>query len=70
MRVSARNQLTGTIIAIQPGAVNGVVKVELPCGQVITSTISMEAMRELDLRVGQQAFAVIKTSDVMIGVDE
>lgn len=70
MKVSARNQLKGTIISIQPGAVNGVVKVELPCGQVITSSISMEAMRDLDLRVGQPAYAVVKTSDVMIGVDE
>ena len=70
MRISARNQLRGTVISIQPGAVNGAVKIELPDGQLITSTVSMEALHELDLRVGQPAYAVIKATDVLLGVDE
>ena len=70
MRISARNQLRGTVISIQPGAVNGTVKIELPDGQLVTSTISMEAMRELDPRVGQPAYAVIKATDVVLGVDD
>lgn len=70
MKFSARNALQGTVMTIQPGAVNAVVKIELPDGQLVTSSISMEALRELDLRVGQKAYAVIKASDILVGVDE
>lgn len=70
MKLSARNALQGTVITIQPGAVNAVVKIELPDGQLVTSSISMESLHELDLRVGQKAYAVIKASDIMIGVDD
>ena len=69
MKISARNQLRGTVISIQPGAVNGAVKIELPDGQLVTSTISMAAMQELDLRVGQPAYAIVKATDVMVGVE-
>ena len=70
MKLSARNQLKGKIIEIQEGAVNGIVKLDIGGGNIISSTISMSAIRELELAVGKDAYAVIKATSVMIGVDE
>ncbi len=70
MKLSARNQLKGTIVSVQPGAVNATVAIEIAGGQTITSTISMGALKELELEVGKEAYAVIKATSVMIGVDE
>ena len=70
MRLSARNQLKGTIVEIQEGAVNGIVKLDIGGGNVISSTISMSAIKELALAVGGEAYAVIKATSVMIGVDD
>ena len=70
MKLSARNQLKGTIIEIQEGAVNGIVKLDIGGGNVISSTISMNAIRELELAVGKEAYAVVKATSVMIGIDD
>ncbi|MBR6326758.1 MAG: molybdopterin-binding protein [Lachnospiraceae bacterium] len=70
MKLSARNQLKGTIIEIQEGAVNGIVKLDIGGGNVISSTISMSSIKELGLGVGKEAYAVIKATSVMIGVDD
>ena len=70
MKLSARNQLKGTIVSIQEGAVNGIVRIDIGGGNVISSTISMNAIKELDLEVGKEAYAVIKATSVMIGVDD
>ena len=64
--LSARNKLSGTIIEINRGAVNAIVKVELPSKVVITSSISLEAVDELDLTVGTEATAIIKATDVLL----
>ena len=69
MKLSARNQLKGKVVSIEKGAVNGIVRIELKGGDVITSTISMGAIEELGLEVGKEAYAVIKATSVMIGVD-
>ena len=69
MKLSARNQLKGKITNIQEGAVNGIVTIDIGGGNIITSTISMNAITELDLKVGKDAYAVIKATSVMIGVD-
>ena len=69
MKLSARNQLKGTITKIEEGAVNGIVCIDISGGNTITSTISMNAIRELGLRVGETAYAVIKATSVMVGVD-
>lgn len=69
MKLSARNQLKGTVIEVQEGAVNGIVKLDIGGGNVITSTISMGSIRELNLKVGSTAYAVIKATSVMLGVD-
>lgn len=70
MKLSASNQLKGTIISIHPGAVNANVILELEGGQEITSSVSMGSLKDLKLEVGKEAYAVIKASDVTIGVDE
>ena len=70
MKLSARNQLKGTIVSIDEGAVNGIVKIDIGGGNVISSTISMNAIRELELEVGKPAYAVIKATSVMIGIDD
>ena len=70
MKLSARNQFKGTIIDIQEGAVNGIVKIDIGGGNVMSATISMNAIRELGLKVGGKAYAVVKATSVMVGVDE
>ena len=69
MKLSARNQFAGKVIEINEGAVNDVVKVQLPKGQVITSTITKEAVAELGLAVGCDAVAVIKATSVIISTN-
>ena len=69
MRLSARNQLKGTITSMQKGAVNGIVTLDIGGGNIITSTISMGAIEERGLQEGMEAYAVIKATSVMIGVD-
>ena len=70
MKLSARNHLKGTITAIHPGAVNAIVIMELEGGQLITSSISMGSLKDLELEVGKEAYAIIKASSVIIGVDD
>ena len=69
MKLSARNQLKGKITDIQDGAVNGIVKIDIGGGNVISATISMNSIKELDLKVGKEAYAVIKATSVMVGID-
>ena len=70
MKISARNQFKGKIIDIEEGAVNGIVKIDIGGGNVVTSTISMNAIRELKLEVGKDAYAIIKATSVMVGIDD
>ena len=69
MRLSARNQLTGTVKAITLGQVAASVKVELGDGQTITATITREAVEQLGLAEGSPATVVIKASSVMLGAE-
>ena len=69
MKLSARNQLKGTVVGIVEGAVNGIVKIDIG-GQTINATISMNAIQDLKLKVGAPAYAVIKATSVMLGVDD
>jgi len=70
MKLSARNQLKGKIVTIKEGAVNAIVVLDIGGGNQISATISMDAVKELNLTVGSEAYAVIKATSVMIGVDE
>ena len=69
MKLSARNQFKGTVVAIDEGAVNGIVKIDIGGGNIMSATISMNAIRELGLAVGKEAYAVVKATSVMVGVD-
>ena len=68
MRISARNQIKGTVLEVTKGATTSHVRVDIG-GQVVTSSITNEAVDELGLKVGGKAIVVIKASDVMIAVD-
>lgn len=70
MKLSARNTLKGKVISIEKGAVNGIVKLDLGNDIIITSSITSNAIEELGLEEGKEAYAVIKASNVMVGVDE
>ena len=69
MKISARNQFKGKILDIQKGAVNGIVKIDIGGGNVMSATISMNAIEELGLEVGKEAYAIVKATSVMVGVD-
>jgi molybdopterin-binding protein len=66
MKLSARNQLKGKIIDVVKGATTSHVRIEIGGGAVVTSSITNEAVADLDLEPGDDAWAVIKASDVMI----
>jgi len=66
MQLSARNQLKGKIVEIKKGATTAHVRIDIG-GAVVTSSITNEAVDELALKIGDEAWAVIKASDVMIG---
>jgi molybdopterin-binding protein len=69
MRLSTRNQLTATITAIDVGSVMSVVKVDLDGGQQITASITKDAVEELGLAVGMAVTVLIKSTEVMLGVE-
>ena len=66
MKLSARNQFVGKEIEINEGAVNSVVKVELEGGEVISSTITCEAVKELGLTIDKDVTAIVKATEVMV----
>ena len=70
MKVSARNTIKGTIKQVIIGAVNAEVTLEIAPGIEITSIITKASAERLGLAEGKEAYAVIKSSDVMIAVDE
>ena len=69
MRISARNTLKGTITSIIKGPVNAEVVLDIGNGVLVTSVITAHAVESLGLREGTPAYAVIKSSEVMIAVD-
>lgn len=70
MTLSARNQLPGSVVEVTEGAVNGIVRIEVAPGLVISSSITNAAIEELGLKPGSRAVAVIKASNVIVGVDD
>ena len=70
MKLSARNQLKGKVVNINRGAVNSIVSIDIGGGNIITATISCSAVDELGPELGSDAYAVIKATSVMVGVDE
>ena len=69
MKISARNRFKGKIIEVTLGATTAHVRIDIG-GSVVTAAITNDAVNELGLAAGQEAYAVIKASDVMVAVDE
>jgi molybdopterin-binding protein len=67
MKLSARNQLKGKIADVTKGATTSHVKIDIGGGVMITASITNEAVADLGLKKGDDAWAVIKASDVMVG---
>lgn len=70
MTISARNQLTGTIESIKEGVVNASIVIKTKGGHKISATITLDAVKELELKVGSPATAVMKSTEVLIGVGD
>ena len=69
MKISAKNVLKGIVKEIIPGTVNSEVIIELPGGIEVVSIITKSSAEGLGLKVGGSAYAIIKASSVMVGVD-
>jgi molybdopterin-binding protein len=69
VKISARNKLKGTVVEVTKGATTSHVRIDVG-GSVVTASITNQAVEELKLAKGQQAYAVIKASDVMVAVDD
>jgi molybdopterin-binding protein len=69
MRLSARNQFKGTVKSVTEGAVNGIVTIDIGGGNIMSATISMDAIKELGLKPGVPATAIVKATSVMVGAD-
>lgn len=68
MKISARNKLKGTVVEVRKGTTTAHVKIDVG-GQTVTAAITNESVDELKLATGQTVYAVIKASDVMVGID-
>ena len=68
MQLSARNSIKGKIIEITPGIVTAKVKLDIGDGNTIVSVITVDSVKEMGLKVGDEAFAIFKSTEVMIGI--
>jgi molybdopterin-binding protein len=69
MKISARNRLKGKVVEVTLGATTAHVRIDIGGGSIVTASITNEAVAELGLAVGSDAYAVVKASDVMVAVD-
>jgi molybdopterin-binding protein len=69
MRISARNQIKGTVVEVKKGATTSHVRVDIGGGQIVTSSITNEAVDDLGIKAKGAVIVVVKASDVMIAVD-
>ncbi|MDX8479521.1 molybdopterin-binding protein [Mesorhizobium sp. VK24D] len=69
MKISARNILEGKVTEIIKGATISHVRIDIGGGIIVTASITNEAVADLQLEKGKQAYAVIKASDVIVGID-
>jgi molybdopterin-binding protein len=69
MKISARNVVKGKIVDMHKGATTAHVKIDIGNGVVLMSSITNESVDSLGLAVGKDAYAIIKASDVMVGID-
>jgi molybdopterin-binding protein len=69
MKISARNVFKGKVVEVTKGATTAHVKIDVGGGIVVASSITNAAVDELKLAPGKDAYAVVKASDVMVGID-
>jgi len=69
MRISARNQIKGTVVEVKKGATTSHVRVDIGSGQILTSSITNEAVDELGFKARSAVTVIVKASDMMIGAD-
>jgi molybdopterin-binding protein len=69
MKFSARNQLKGEIVEVKKGATTAHVRIDIGGGHVVTASITNESADKLGLATGKTAYAIVKASNVMVGVD-
>lgn len=69
MKISARNRLKGRIVEVKKGQTTAHVRIDVN-GIIVTASITNEAVDDLKLAAGQTAYAIIKASDVMVGLDD
>lgn len=67
MKISARNQLKGIIKEIKPGVVTAKLTIDIGGGNLLSSVITMDSIDDLNLKVGDEVYAIIKSTEVMIG---
>jgi len=67
LKLSARNQLKGKIIAVEKGVITAKVKLEIKVPAVVTAVITKEAVEDLNLKVGDEVAAIIKSTEIVIG---
>lgn len=70
MKLSARNILKGRVVDVDKGKVTAIVRIDIGGGTIITSSITMAALKDLKLKKGSDVHAIIKASDVLLGVDD
>jgi molybdopterin-binding protein len=70
MKLSARNNLKGTVKSIEEGLITSKVVIDLGNGNEIVSIISKDAIADLKLEAGKPAFAIVKSTEVIVGVPE
>ena len=70
MKISARNQIKGKVVKLTVGAVNTEVVIEIAGGQQISSIITKPSAENLGIKIGKEVYAIIKASEVMVGIDE
>ncbi len=67
MKISARNQIKGTIVEVKPGVVTAKVIIDIGGGNRLSSVITMDSVEDLNLKPGDEVVAFIKSTEVMIG---
>jgi molybdopterin-binding protein len=66
MKLSARNQFKGKIISVEKGVITAKVKIEIKMPVTVTSVITKESVEDLDLKVGDEVTAIVKSTEIMI----
>lgn len=67
MKIDSRNILKGKVVDVQPGAITAKIKLDLGNGNCITSIVSLDWLEEMGIKVGDEASAIVKSTEVMIG---